>query len=151
MAGKVHAAEVERRGLATDEPEHGEAGDFVDGSEQRWVSAGIFRFEDEIRALLPALRRAEIRSEIETDEDDLIWMGTTNYRANRLLVPEAELEEARRVIESFAHAEELAAREEAAAPPRMVLTHFEDGVFKPVEPVLGLAEGTEVEVELPRE
>lgn len=147
---KVHAAEMERRGLDASAPDHREAL-VEEAAGERWVAAGIFRFEDEIRALLPALHHAGVQAEIETDPDELIWMGTSNYPVNRLLVPEDQLDEARGVIERYSHAEELAARDEAAAGPRAVLTRFEDGVFKPVDPVEGLEEGTEVEVYLPRE
>jgi hypothetical protein len=148
---KVHAAEMERRSLNTaDSDQHSEA-ELEEETGERWLSAGIFRFEDEIRALLPALRHHGLQAEIETDPDELIWMGTSTYPANRLLVPAAQLDEARGVIENFWHAQDLAARDEAAPTPRVVLTRFEEGVFKPLEPVEDLAEGTEVEVELPRE
>jgi hypothetical protein len=144
---KAHAAEMERRGLDASQPDHAPSGsDQADG--ERWVSAGIFRFEDEIRALLPALHHAGVQAEIDTDPDDLIWMGATTYPANRLLVPEAQLHDARTAIERFSQAEEIAARNAATPPPRIVLTRFEDGVFKPVEPVEDLEDGTEVEVEL---
>lgn len=150
VARQVHAEELQRRGLDAEQAPEGEIGDFVEGSAERWLSAGIFRFEDEIHALLPALRHARIQAEIETDPDEVVWMGINRYPAHRILVPEGQVEEARSVIESFANAEELAARNEAVAPPRLVPARYEDGVFKPLEPVEDLAEGTEVEVELPR-
>jgi len=150
-AAKVHAAEMERRGLNTAESDLHTEAELEEETGERWLSAGIFRLEDEIRALLPVLRHHGLQAEIETDPDEVIWMGTTTYPANRLLVPAAQLDEARGIIENYAHAEEIAAREGAAPVPRVVLTRFEDGVFKPVEPVEDLAEGTEIEVELPRE
>lgn len=144
---KAHAAEMERRGLDASQPDHAPVGvDQVDGD--RWVSAGIFRFDDEIRALLPALHHAGVQAEIETDPDEVIWMGTTTYPVNRLLVPEAQLDDARSAIERFTMAEEIAAREGANPAPRVVLTRFEDGVFKPVEAVEDIEEGAEAEVVL---
>lgn len=149
VAHQVHTAEMQRRGLDAAAPDHHPDGIAGDADTERWVSAGIFRFEDEIRALLPALHHAGVQAEIETDPDELIWMGTSTYRANRLLVPEAQLDDARSAIERYSHAEELAARDEAAPPPRIVIARYEEGVFKPVEPVEDLAEGTEVDIPLP--
>jgi hypothetical protein len=150
VARNVHAAEMERRGLDAAAPDHQPDAAFAGDGAERWVCAGIFRFEDEIRALLPALHHAGVQAEIETDPDELIWMGTANYAANRLLVPDAQLDDARTAIERFAAAEELHARNEAAPTPRVVTARYEDGVFKPVEPVEDLQEGTEVDIELPR-
>lgn len=148
VGAKVHAAEMSRRGLDAAETDHTES-ELEAETGERWVSAGIFRFHDEVQALLPVLRHHGIQVETESDADDVIWMGANTYPPNRLLVPEAQLHEARSVIENFANAEEMAARDEAAAPPRTVMARFEDGVFKPTEPVEGVAEGAEVEVLLP--
>lgn len=149
VARKAHAAEMERRGLDAAEADSHTEAELEEETGERWLSAGIFRFEEEIRALLPVLRHSGIQAEIETDPDDLLWMGANTYPANRLLVPEAQLHDARAAIERHAQAEEIAAREEAVAPPRIVLARYEEGVFKPAEPVEDLEEGTEVEVQLP--
>jgi hypothetical protein len=148
-AAKVHAGEMERRGLNTEDADQHSEAELEEETGERWLSAGIFRFEDEIRVLLPVLRHHGLQAEIETDPDELIWMGMNTFPANRLLVPAAQLDEARGIIENFANSQELAAREDAGPPPLVVRTRFEDGVFKPLEPV-AIEERTEIEVQLLR-
>jgi hypothetical protein len=151
VAQEVLASEMRRRGLDRDATEEGEPGDPVEGSDEQWVSAGIFRFEDEIEAVLPHLRDAGIEVEVDRDSGDVIWMGTDAQPAQRVLVPQSQLHEAHAVIESHAKAQEMAMREELkASAPRVVTARYEDGVFKPLAPVQGLEDGTEVDVELPR-
>jgi hypothetical protein len=150
-AAKVHAGEMERRGLNEAGADRHTEAQLEEDTGEQWVSAGIFRFDDEIRVLLPVLRHHGLQAEIETDPDELIWMGTSRYPANRLLVPAGQVDEAHSVIENFSNAQELSAREDAGPPQPVVRVRFEDGVFKPLDPVDGLEEGTEFDVQLLRE
>jgi hypothetical protein len=151
IARKVLEQEMERRGLTHCDPsappppvelevesEHGP-----------WAAAGIFRFDHEAEIVKGALESAGIPAEVEEDRGDLLWMGSTMHTIHRVFVPDSMLDEARGIIESRAAQEEHAAREAADPGPSVVLAHYEDGVFKPVEKV-ELAEGTEVEVHLPK-
>jgi hypothetical protein len=63
------------------------------------------------------------------------------------LVPGDLVDRAHAVIESHAAEEELAAQAEAEPVPHVITARYEDGVFKPLEPV-DWEDGTEVEVRL---
>ena len=146
VARKCLEQEMERRGLTHRDP--AAPGAPVEVGDE-WVSAGLFRLADEAHALLPALQKADIPAQIDTGTGEVIWSGTTAYDAVRLLVPADLVEDAQRAIESFAQAEELAARAEAYSGPPTIAARYEGGVFHPLDPV-DLEEGTEVTVELPR-
>jgi hypothetical protein len=143
VARRCHAAEMEHRGLharvAGEEPAADE------NSEENWGSAGTFRSLHEAQLALGLLESAGIPAELESNSGDLLWMGSSAHKISRILVPEEMVDEAHGIIESNAVREELAARDGADPLPQVVAAVFEDGVFKPLDPV-EWDEGTEVEV-----
>jgi hypothetical protein len=151
MARKVLDAEMERRGLTHHDPSAPPAPVqvSVDGETVgAWASAGTFRTHDEAEIVRGALESAGVPAEVESDDGDLLWLGTTVYTAHRILVPEEMVADAHSVMESFLAREEMAARDAADALPAVVTAVYEEGVFVPQENV-DLEEGTEVEVHLP--
>ncbi len=149
VARQCHDGEIERRGLngrksAAAPASHSAA---IDDTEVPWVSAGTFRFIDEAELVRGLLQSAGIAAELESDTGDLLWLGTSAYKSSRVLVPETAVEDARAIIQSRAAEEELAAQAEAEPLPVVIAARYEDGVFKPLEPV-DWEEGTEVDVRL---
>jgi hypothetical protein len=145
VARQCHAGELERRGLhlRTDR----EAPAVLSTEEGAWESAGTFRSLHEAQLAHGLLQSAGISAELESNSGDLLWMGSNAHKLSRVLVPEELLDDARGIIESHAVQEELAAQAGAEPLPVIVTARYEDGVFKPLEPV-DWEEGTEVEVRL---
>jgi hypothetical protein len=148
MARKVLDAEMERRGLTHLDPSAPPAPIDVEvegeGSDEPWVSAGIFQFAEQARTYLPSLEEADIPAELEEDAD-VIWVGSSAFAAVRIVVPASMFEDAQIVIENHARREELLAHEHADASTMAAFARYEDGVFKPHDAV-DWEEGTEVEV-----
>jgi hypothetical protein len=141
VAQKCHTAEMERRGL-----ERGAAiADSVADAEGGWGSAGTFRSLHEAQLAHGLLVSAGIPAELESDSGDFLWMGSNAHKISRVLVPEELVDEAHGIIESHAVQEELMAQTGAEPLPHIVMARYEDGVFKPLDPV-EWEEGTEVEV-----
>jgi hypothetical protein len=134
--------EMERRALTHRDPSAPPSPVEVDGDQ--WVSAGIFQYIEQARVFLPALEDAGISFEVEEDAD-VIWVGSSAFSAVRILVPASMVEEAQGVIETHANREELLAREHADHAAFPVPAIYEDGVFKPHDPI-DWEDGTEVEV-----
>src|SRR5205823_3645260 len=112
-----------------------------DATDGPWASAGTFRFVDEAQMVLSLLQSAGMPSELQDTKGDFVWMGSSAFKASRVLVPESMLEEAHSIIQSHASDEELAAQAEADPLPQVITARYEDGVFKPLEPI-ELEEGT---------
>jgi hypothetical protein len=142
VARNLHAEEMERRGL-----QPGAAPAPGEESDHQWASAGTFRFIDEAQLAITRLEAAGIPAELESDTGDLLWISTSAFKSSRVLVPEAFVEKAHSVIESHAVEEELAAQAGAEPLPAAIAARYEDGVFKPLEPV-DWDEGADVEVRL---
>jgi hypothetical protein len=145
VARNCHAGEMASRGLHLRKP--GEARAVVSDEEGIWESAGTFRSLHEAQLAHGLLESAGIPAELESNSGDLLWMGSNAHKLSRVLVPEELLDEAHGIIESHAVQEELAAQAEAEPLPAIVTARYEDGVFKPLEPV-EWEEGAEVEVRL---
>jgi len=141
-ARKLHAAEIERRGLHV-QAERDDSG--PEGEEGHWETVGAFRSLHEAQLAHGLLQSAGIPAELESNSGDLLWMGSSGHRLSRVVVPEQFLDEAHGIIESHAVREELAAQAEAEPLPQVITARYEDGVFKPLDPV-EWDEGTEVEV-----
>ena len=145
VARQCHTDEVERRGLHLRKGR--EASAVVADEEGAWGSAGTFRSLHEAQLAHGLLQSAGIPAEVESNSGDLLWMGSSAHKLSRVLVPEELLDEAHGIIESHAVQEELAAQAGAEPLPAIVTARYEDGVFKPLDPV-EWEEGTEVEVRL---
>lgn len=147
VARQCYEEEVRRRGVEA--LDHSAAATAAAPGEEggAWVSAGTFRFIDEAQIVLALLQSAGVPSELDNDSGDLLWLGTAAYTTSRVLVPEQFLEDAHALIESRAAEEEMAAQAGAEPPAVAIVARYEDGVFKPLDPV-EWEEGTEVEVRL---
>ena len=145
VARECHTDELERRGLHL---RKGREASFVVADEEgTWESAGTFRSLHEAQLAHGLLQSAGIPAEVESSSGDLLWMGSSAHKLSRVLVPEELLDEAHGIIESHAVREELAAQAGAEPLPAVITARYEDGVFKPLDPV-EWDEGTEVEVRL---
>jgi hypothetical protein len=144
VAQQCHTDELERRGLRRGA---GELAVAIEGEEGGWGSAGTFRSLHEAQLAHGLLVSAGIPAELQSNSGDLLWMGSSAHKISRVLVPEELVQEAHGIIESNAIQEELAAQAEAEPAPHIVTARYEDGVFKPLDPV-DWEEGTEVEVRL---
>ena len=146
VARQCHTDEVERRGLHLRKGRDASAG-VTDEEGTSWESAGTFRSLHEAQLAHGLLQSAGIPAEVESNSGDLLWMGSSAHKLSRVLVPEELLDDAHAIIESHAVQEELAAQAGAETPPAIISARYEDGVFKPLDPV-EWEEGTEVEVRL---
>jgi hypothetical protein len=140
--------ELARRGLRLEPSVAGEAATEDSGDEGGWVSAGTFRYADEAQMVISLLQSAGIPAELESFRGDYVWLGSSVFKAGRVLVPEGMFGDAQAIIESAASEEERSAREAADPLPEVITARYEGGVFKPLEPV-ELKDGTEVEIHLP--
>jgi len=145
VARECHTGELERRGLHRRKA--GEAPTAEEDDEGEWASAGTFRSVEEAQLAQGLLESAGIPAELQTNSGDLLWMGSNAHKISRVLVPQALVDEAHGMIESRAVQEELAAQAEAEPVPHVIAARYEDGVFKPLDPV-DWEEGTEVEVRI---
>ena len=107
----------------------------VDRRERRKHAPAHFRFPDEAQLVQGLLESAGIPARLDNHLGDLFWMGSTAFQSSRVLVPAAMLDDAQSIIESHAAEEELAAQVEADSPPAVVLARYEEGVFKPMDPI----------------
>src|SRR5580765_4371897 len=145
VARQCHAEEIERRRLHVRQADESSAA--LSDTDEAWESAGTFRSLHEAQLAHGLLQSAGIPAELESNSGDLLWMGSNAHKLSRALVPEELLDEAHGIIESHAVQEELAAQAGAEPLPAIITARYEDGVFRPIEPV-DWDEGTEVEVRL---
>jgi len=146
-ARQCYDREVERRKLTfrpeDDESEPGAGATDTPGG--RWVCAGLFRTPDEGEFVRQMLESAGIAARLEGG--DLLWLGGSSYTSTRVLVPQVMENDAIGLIETQAAEQEYVARAAAEISPMTIMARFEDGIFKPLEPV-ELEEGTEFEIRL---